>query len=355
MKIAPFLFLICSTCATLAMHAENTPPGMLPQEEPQDLIVYNRILAKVNGKTISVIDVMKKMDLFLQRYYPQFAHSKAARFQYYSSQWRDTLTQMIDQELIQADAEHIELKVADAEVREEMLERFGPTIMQTLDQIGMTYEEARKMIFAEMVVQRMMWYRVNSKALNSVNPQDIKGAYKRYCDKNPPLEEWEYQVLSLRSVNQSISELLAQKASDLLHSAHTDLATISEQIKTGSTEDNPVTITLSPELKVDEKSVAQSHKDVLKTLLPGSFSEPIAQVSRADQSTVYRIFYLKNHSKKETPPFTKLADQLKEELLQEAATKENVQYIAKLRERLGYDEKHMMELLPSDFQPFVLR
>lgn len=355
MKIGIFLFCICSTCAALSIHAEAPLSEMMAKEESQELIVYNRILAKVNGKTISVIDVMKKMDLILQRFYPQYAQSKAARFQYYSSQWRETLEQMVDQELMQADAEHLELKVSDAEVREEMLDRFGPAIIPTLDQINMTYEEARKMIFAEMVVQRIMWYRVNSKALNSVNPQDIKAAYKSYCSKNPTLDEWEYQVLSLRSLNQNISETLAKKAADLLLSHQTDLVAISEQIKSETVEENPITITLSPELKVDEKSIAQSHKEVLKALKPGSFSEPIAQVSRADQSTVYRIFHLKNHSKKEVPPFTKIADQLKEELLQEAAMKENKQYITKLRERLGYDEKHMMESLPTDFQPFALR
>jgi hypothetical protein len=256
---------------------------------------------------------------------------------------------------MQADAEHLELKVSDAEVREEMLDRFGPTIMQTLDQIGMTYEEARKMIFGEMVVQRIMWFRVNSKALNRVNPQDIKAAYKTYCANNPSLDEWEYQVLSLKSANQNISEVLAKKATDLLHSGHTDLITVSEEIKAETTEESPVVLNLSSEIKVDEKGLSQAHKDVLKTLKPGSFSQPIAQRSRADQSTVSRIFHLKNHSKKEALPFTKIADQLRESLLEEAARIENQQYIAKLRERLGYDEQHMMESLPPDFQPFALR
>ncbi len=355
MKLASLLCFVCSTCAVLSIHAQTPSADLLTQEESQELIVYNRILAKVNGKTISVIDVMKKMDLVLQRYYPQYAQSKVARFQFYSTQWRDTLEQIIDQELMQADAEHLELKVSDAEVREEMLERFGPNIMQTLDKINMTYEEARKMIFAEMVVQRIMWYRVNSKALNRVNPQDIKAAYKEYCANHPTLDEWEYQVLSVRSTNASIGEALAKKAAELLLSGQADLAAVSEQIQVETSEEAPVTLNLSPELKVDEKGLSQTHKDVLKTLKPGTFSKPVAQLSRADQSTVYRIFYLKNHFKKEVPAFTKLADQLKDELLQDAASKENKQYIAKLRERLGYDEKHMMESLPSDFQPFALR
>jgi len=350
-----FLFL-CFICLVFGTHLEGVLRGLTAQEEPQELIVYNRILVKVNNKTISVIDVMKKMDLFLQRYYPQFMQSKAARFQYYSSQWSDTLAQIIDQELMLADAEHLELKVSDADVREEMLDRFGPAIIQTLDQIGMTYEEARKMVFAEMVVQRVMWYRVNSKAINSVHPQHIKEAYKKYCEKNPALEEWEYQVLSIRSTNQEAGESLAKKAEDLLLSAaYPDLLSVSEQIKSESIEESSMTITLSPELKTDERTIAQSHRDALKTLEPKSFSPPIAQVSRIDQSTVYRIFYLKSHSKQEIPPFEKIGEELKDELLQAAAARENIQYIAKLRERLGYDEKHMIESLPPDFQPFALR
>ena len=328
---------------------------MFSEQPPQDLIVYNRILAKVGNKTISVIDVMKKMDLFLQRYYPQYVESKPARYQYYSSQWKETLKQMIDQELMLADAEHLELKLTDAEVREEMLERFGPAIIQTLDQIGLTYEEARQMVFDEMVVQRIMWYRVNSKALNNVHPKDIKKAYESFCKNHPVSDEWEYQVLSLRSANKNISETLAKKACDLLSSARMDLVVASEELKKEASEDSSVAITLSSDFKTDEKNIAKSHMEVLKSLKPGSFSPPVAQVSRTDQSTVYRIFHLKNHVKKEAPSFGKMADQLKDELLQEEAMKESSQYVAKLRSRLGYDEKTMMEEIPEDFQPFVLR
>ena len=48
------------------------------QEQSQKLVVHNRILAKVNDKTISVLDVMKKMDIYLNRYYPDLADSPAA-------------------------------------------------------------------------------------------------------------------------------------------------------------------------------------------------------------------------------------------------------------------------------------
>jgi hypothetical protein len=329
----------------------NTAP-LLSYDEPQNIIVYNRILAKVDGKTISVIDVMKKMDLFLQRYYPDHAGSKLARFQYYSKQWKENLSQIIDQELMLADAEHLELKVADAEVREEVLARFGPNIMGTLDTIGMSYEEARTQIYNEMVVHRIMWYRVHAKALNNVNPQDIKEAYRLFCQKNPPFEKWRYQVLSIRSLQRDLGEALANRAFNLLENKRTEWVNIPLELQT---DQENITVSLSPELEGDEKGLSESHKAVLKNLQPGAFSAPIAQVSRADHSVVFRIFFLMDHTRQEPLLFEKMAEELKDQLLQQAIAKETTHYITKLRDRLGFDEKQMLEVLPSDFQPFAVR
>jgi len=330
-------------------------PGLMETEEPHQLIVNNRILAKVNGKTISVIDVMKKMDIHLNQNYPHLTSSKIAHFQFYNSQWRSTLAQMIDSELMMADAEHLELKVKDAEVREEILQRFGPNVIPTLDKLGMTYEEARKMVLSEMIVQRMQWYRVNSKALQKVNPQDIKEAYKDYCEKNPSLEEWRYQMLSVRSEKPGLGEQIAKLAFESLKNHGIAFAAVADQLKQDPAFDPSATIAISPEYSVNEKTVSQAHKDALFSLAVGSYSEPIAQISRVDGSMVYRIFFLKDHSKVPVPPFEKLAEKLRDDLMQKAFVQENSQYISKLRERLGYDEKHMTESLPTDFQPFVMR
>lgn len=342
--------LIMFFCLAAFPLIADAPP--LPQDEPTtELIIYNRILAKVNGKTVSVIDVMKRMDMFLQKNYPQYAESKMARYQFYSSQWQEFLKQIIDTELMIADAEKLKVEVSDADVREEILNRFGSNIMPVLDQLGLSYEECRQMIHDEMIVQRMQWFRVNSKALSNVNSQDVKNAYKQYCADNPELEEWQYQVLSIRSPNKIASEALAGRAFDLLK-AKLDMAALSDELKA---PDDTMTISVSPEMKADERSISSSHKEVLKTLEENSFSQPIAQLSRADNSVVYRIFHLKKHSKTVVPAFEKIAESLKDQLLHECASKEHASYIVKLRERLGYDEKHMMETLPSDYQPFALR
>lgn len=349
MKLHHLLFGAISFLAIFSVFPDAPVPPLF--QEHEELVVYNRILAKVNGKTVSVIDVMKKMDLFLQKNYPHLADSKVARFQFYSSQWRDFLTQIIDTELMLADAGKLEIKVTDAEVREEILNRFGPNTISVLDRLGISYEEARTMIHDEMVVQRMMWFRVNSKALNQVSSQDVREAWRQYCEKNPEIQEWKYQVLSIRSPDKSASELLAARAFELLKNS-TSLDSILGQLES---QDSSIVISVSPEMDVDEKSISSSHREVLQNLAENSFSQPIAQVSRVDNSIVHRIFHLKEYSRKTLPPFEKMADEIKEQLLQTAAGKENVQYIARLREKLGYDEKHIAETLPNDFQPFVLK
>ncbi len=224
--------------------ADPTPPS-LKDESSLELIVYNRILAKVNGKTISVVDLMKKMDLFLQKNYPDLAHSKAARYQFYSSQWRDYLSQMIDTELMIADAEKLEVKVSEAEVREEILNRFGPNVMPALDKLGLTYEETRQMIHDEMIVQRMMWFRVNSKALVTVNSQDVKDAYQRYCQAHPELQKWQYRVLSIRSPDKTASQALASKAFELLGNK-ANIDSIAEQLHAPGPSLDPATVVTSP-------------------------------------------------------------------------------------------------------------
>lgn len=319
-------------------------------QQTEEIVIYNRILAKVGDKTISVVDVMKKMDLFLQKNYPDLSDAKLPKYQFYSSQWRDFLNQMIDTELMLADAEKLEVKVTDAEVREEILNRFGPNIMPVLDTLGVTYEEARKMIHDEMIVQKMTWFRVNSKVLTSVNPKDIKQAYQEFCEQNPEMLKWQYQVLSIRSPDKAAGEALAARAAELLSANH-NFAALSKELKA---PDEMTTISISEDLEADERSIAATHKQVLMQMSENTFSAPIAQVSRVDNSTVYRIFYLKKLEQTKLPAFEKISEQIRDKLLQNAAGKENSQYIVRLRERLGFDEKFMMQSLPSDFQPFNL-
>lgn len=319
--------------------------------QPEGFIVNNRILAKVNGKTISVLDVMKKMNVALNQYFPQYANSPEARFEFFSTQWKEVLGQMIDHELILADAEKMEITVKDADIREKLQERFGPNVVITLENLGITYDEAKKMIETEMTVQRMTWYRINSKAFLSINPKDIKGAYQEYCTNNLPQDEWKYQSLSIRSPDPKEAEVLSEKAYALLEQGKSGLAAVAEELKTEGILSPDTSITVSQELCVAEKDLSDSHKIVLASLQEGTFSKPLEQPSR-DNQALKRIFQLKEHTVKTLPAFHSMAETLENALIDKAIAEESKAYIFKLRNRFGFDMEQLYDI-PESFQPFV--
>lgn len=313
------------------------------------LIINNRIVARFENKTISVLDIVKRMDVQLARSYPEYANNPVARYQFFSNQWRSTLNNMIDNELMLADAEKLELKIADAEIREQLHERFGPNIMPTLDKLGITYDEAWQMIYAENVVQRMTWYRVQSKAIYGIGPHDIKEAYKKYCILNPPVETWKYQVLSIRSPDEQSGSELAQKARQDLRSDGIDFKILGEKAK--DLLDANVSFNISEDYEVTGKNLSESHKTILTSLAVGAYSEPVKQVSRFDKSIVHRIFYLKDHQVAQTPVFEEKSEELYQNLIQQAMDREAKIYLSKVRDRFNFDEKFLLDI-PNDFIPF---
>ncbi|MCI0381730.1 MAG: hypothetical protein L0207_01570 [Chlamydiae bacterium] len=326
-------------------------------EEKNQLIVNNRILARVNNKTISVLDVMKKMDVFLARNYPQYANSAAARFQFFSTNWKDTLNQIINNELMMADAEKLDLKLNDADVREKLHERFGPNVMQTLDKLHLTFDEAWQMLYTELASQRILWYRVNSKAFQKIGPQDIKEAFKKFCQENPPKETWVYQVISIRSKDEQLASKTAEKIAQNLSIEKGDNDALMQKVKDqkNSEPDSEVAVSVSQEYKVENKDLSESLKQILFSLSPGGYSKPVLQVSKTEKITIHRIYFLKDHTKQNPPVFEEMSDKLYDTLIQEEVNRGVSQYFVKLREKMGLDDRNILENIPENFQPFSYR
>jgi len=342
--------LLFSVVILGSLQAQNPP---VPQmEQVHEIVVQNRILTKLNGKNISVLDVMKEMDMFLSRYYPQYMDSKTARFQFYSTQWRKTLEQMIDHELMVTDAISREVKVSDGEVREEIHTRFGPNVMESLDQLGISYDEAREKVEQDMIVQRIQWVRVTSKVLQKVTSQEIKNAYQKYLQENPAKEEWKYQFATIRAADDATAQKLAHQLAALQEKSQGNLTVAVDLFKAELPPESTPTLSVSQEFTLEDKSVSQAHREVLSQMKPSQWSAPTTQLSR-DGTTVVRIFHLKDHTHTHPPAFAAISNELKQNLLQETAEKETNSYVAKLRERFNFDEKSLD--IPPHFEPFAAR
>lgn len=330
-----FLFLF----ATFSLFANS----FLEYGSSQKIAVQNAILAKVNGKTISMMDVKKKMDLAIHQNYPQLIDSNPGRFQFYERSWKQVLREMIDQELIISDALDKEIKLSDGDVREVMEERFGPNVMQTLDKIGLTYDETWKMVRNELIVQRMTWWFIQSKAVGSVTPQDIRQAYRLYLEENPPYAEWKYQVISIR-MDQG-DDILVKKIYDKLTETSS-----TEALKEFEQEEG-IAISVSKEFVAKSQDLSETHKAALEDLVFGDFSQPSFQIGK-DKKATYRIFYLIDKTDYPAPQFEAISGQLKNGLIQEAIAQESDVYLNKLRKFYGFAGP---QAISDDLHPFSLQ
>lgn len=330
-------FLLC--LFSLTAFASNLPP--IDFSENQKIAVQNSILAKVNGNTISVIDVKKKMDLAFHRNFPHLEQSNEARCQFYEASWRHVLMEMIDQELILADATEKNIPLSDGEVREEMESRFGPNIMFTLDKLKLTYDETWKMVKDEMTVQRMTWWFIHSKAMSQVTPQDIRQAFRVYIKENPAFQEWKYQVIVIRG------DSLEEKAKTIyakLQETHQNPEEALDSLK----KIDP-SIQISSTFTATDKQLSEAHKTALSNLSAGEYSKPLLQKSRSDHQFVARIFYLSEKTDHPAPQFEAMSHTLRDQLVQKAVSQESVAYLGRLRKQYSYYEN-----IPEGLHPFSL-
>lgn len=347
------LFSSIALCFPDAITAETTLLG--GSKDPQ-IIVNNRILAKANGKAISVIDLMKKMDMLFYRQFPQYTSSVAARHQFYLANWKFILTELIDKELIMADAAESKLVVSAGDVRQEMETLFGPNIIENLDKVGLTFDEAYQMVLADITIRRMMYFRVQSKAMTQATPQKIREYYDQVAKNTIRDNEWIYRVITVRHKDPAKAAETANTVKTLLDVdkiAFVDLpAKLKEQVPESPRQP---TVTVSEEFHTNEKELSDSYKKTLEILKPDSYSLPLSQKSRSDNSTVVRIFYLKEMTPGGAIPFKELEAKIKGILVEEAMEKESTVYLTKLRQHFDTQEGQIQELINSDYQPFVLK
>lgn len=319
------------------------------------IFVNNRILAKVNGKVISTLDLMKKLDLSFFREYPQYAESVTARYQYYQMAWKSALDEMIDKELVLADAKESKIEVSSGDVRQEMESSFGPNIIANLDKIGMSFDEATKIITEEIIMRRMISGRVHSKALRQVTPIKIKTAYEDFSQdaNNFRSTQWIYKVLTIKDPSLQKSEEISKNAYTLLKEG-VPLSQIPEELKTRKYLTRKSVVSVSNSIESNEQELSENYKRVLSPLDNGMYSEPFPVRSRTSRATVYRILFAEKKTPGGLPSYQEMENILKNRLLDNTVDQETNEYLEKLRKHYHILRSDIDALLPANYEPFTL-
>lgn len=329
-----------------------TPYGF--QTSQEKLIINNRPLFKIHGKMISLLDVVKKMDLFIYEHHPEIISSPRLKYQFYMQNWLITLKEMIHIELILADAKAKKVTISNGDIREEMLERFGSSsIIQKIHNLNLSYEEMRNLINQELILKKMKSFKIYSKIMQMVTPDLIQSKYREYCSTNIPSKKWKYRFVSLRGQEEEVIQNCLSKLYILLKEAHS-IDDIADTFQKKHPElYKKVSIHISPMIDTNEKTISQEHYQIISSMKTDTCSKPCKQISRVDGSTVYRIFHLISEENITPPLFSTVSEELRNTLLNQLVMKETQAYIEALSNRFNVDIQEIQDL-KKDFQPFIL-
>lgn len=330
----------------------KTDAFLFGHEDNLNILVNNRVLAKVNGKAISVFDVTKKMDLMFFRQFPQYATSVQGRFQFYITNWKHVAKDLIEKELILADATENAIPVSNGDVRQEMENLFGPNIIVNLDKIGMTHEEAVNIVKTDILLRRMVYFKVHMKAFRGITPQVVRSEYSEYAKTNAVPQSFIYQVVTIRDGNAENGKKISDQIQKQLVNQEITLQTLADNLKAYGTE---TTVSISEEFKHTEKEMSDAYREAVLKLEVGNYSEATAQISRANNSTVYRIFTLKDKNLGGAAPFSEVESKIRDKLQGNAADKEMTAYLTKLYRHFDVQQNFLEEFKDEDYKPFTLK
>lgn len=357
MKNKAFIYLFTALLATSSLQAlknENLLNANKPAEPK--IFVNNRILARVNGKPISTFDLVKKMDLTFYRQYPQYAHSNDARYQYYQMSWRLVLEEMIDKELVLADAQESKIEVSSGDVRQEMETALGPNIIDNLDKAGLSFDEASKMMQDELIMRRMLGGRVHAKALRTATPLKVRNAYETFIADpvNARLTQWQYRIITIKERTLERTENAAKAAYQLLMDG-VSIDQLADKLKEQRILGRKGKLTVSNVVKNNDQELSKAYKDALSPLDAGMYSQPFVHKSRESNVPLYRILFVEEKIPGGNPSFKELEATLKDQLIDQALDQETDLYLQKLREHYHIRQADLDAFLPADYQPFILK
>lgn len=318
-------------------------------------MVNNRILLKINGKPITVVDVVKKMDLIFYRQFPHLLTSDQARYEFYMNNFRMVFSAFVNDMLVIADAEEKEVEVTEGDIREEMESIFGPDVVGNIDRLGLPYTEAWELIKKEILVQRMNQMMIRSKSQAEVQPKDLKNLYDEYVKAHPPEKEWHYHIVTVRGIDKETVQSTLDRTHTYLLARLVEKNMALAQLSSMLQKEFGVEVSFSEEYIRKEHETSALHKKALQALVPMTLSPPIVQANNKEGGYIGRLFFLKEEKMHEPPSFTQLENDLHRELLQKAMARNGRSYSDKLRSRYGINDEYLAQMIPSDFTPFTLR
>jgi hypothetical protein len=307
------------------------------------IAIDNRVLATVRGQIITVVDIMKKLDMLFYQQFPQYRGSTEAKFEFYKTNWRRVFEDLVDRQLVLAWAEDREYHVSNGELREELEQMFGPNVMMNLYEAGLSVHEVQEMMRADILMRRVIGFYVRMPVMSAITPEVIRVEYERQCEEAKKRTVWAWKSVTIRVKEGDCSKEIAEKIAEELQKTPPEQIKVSKEIEVLSSQ--------TFHSKNDE--LAPSLQELFQRLPEGVYSEPVEFVSRSSSAKSWRCYFLEKKEHDTLPPFSELEELLREHLAAPEIEEKSSEFFADLRKQY-----HVQQSLSSDtfvtFEPFAL-
>lgn len=331
-----FFLIIFSKKSFSFEEAWNSFSDLNFSKNEKELFINNKILFRFKNNTITIMDVIHKMNLLFYKSYPHLIHSNISKMQFYSGLFPVLAEAVIDDFLIVADAEEKKISVDIRDVKREIEKFFGDALIDVTNAFNMTEEDVFKIIQRDLIVQKMLGVMVRSRATMFVSPNKIKEAYKEKLKNYKQEKFWSYVILTLDSASVDSTLTFAEEIYDKIIS---NGFFKEEEILQLASEKN-IEIKISNLLQGTENSLSQMHRGILIAADSNLCSKPISY-----KKDKIRLFVIKEFSITKEKSFSELEEQLHSELLEKLFEKQELIYREKLREKYSFHK----DILIKDF------
>lgn len=312
------------------------------------IVVHNHILWNYRGCVITVMDVVKRLEQFGQNMKGFDSMDSAQKLEFYQQNWRGALQDIMDSDLIYQDAVDHNMQVSDAEGRDQLVHLYGEHYITEIDRLGLTMKEALDRVKKDLLIQRMLYFRVHFQARNSITPSLLAQTYKEMCKEQPETDFWTYQTVTFKGPTATAVDLAQKWQKELLTGQSLEAC----QEKYTSQHVSTVTSRLHQQSSLH---LSAKYLETLTATQAQTWSDPVIFKEDAKEGIV-RLFYLKEKNHQAPPAFSKVRRQIEDHLFEKAASEEQQRYIVKLRRQLEQEQGQSLQLVFNPTSPlFSLR
>jgi hypothetical protein len=311
------------------------------------VLVENRVLACVRDQTITVMDVMKKLDMIFYQQYPQYRGIPEARYEFYSANWRKALDELVDRRLALLYSEEKQLHLTNGDIRQELEDIYGPNVLMSLYEEGLSLQESYEMMREDIQFRRVVFFFVQSPIQTSLTPHIVHEAYNRKVAELQRQKGWLWRSITLKGKTAPLEKAKALEIHKDLAEKKISLKAFMEHIP----EDLDVVV--SQQFRSFQHEVAPSVASLLQELPLHSYSSPIP-VTKGESVEGWRIYIVDEYFLPKIPLFYEIEGEIKNDLASPEIHRKTDEFFQGLRKQYHakylLSEKEMLAL-----EPFMLK